>query len=121
MTSDHSYSVQYLPLKRRNSTFSSVNRYPDGGRGPVGLGAELGQGVRPLAGAGRGQDPLGHARVGAADPGGDGAHVVAGQGGGTEVAAQVVGGFSGLEGAVLDAFLGHRERERVGAADRGGG
>src|SRR5690348_8400415 len=121
MSSDHSYSVQYLPLKRRNSTFSSVNRYPDRGRGLMGLGAELGQGVGPLAGTGGIEDPFGFARVGAGDPGGDGAHVVAGQGRGVEVAAQVVAGFGGPEGAVLDAFLGHRERERVGAADRGGG
>ena len=56
----------------------------------------------------------------AGDPGGDGAQVVAGQGGGVEVAAQVVRGFGGPEGAVLHALLGDRERERVGPADRGG-
>ena len=71
-------------------------------------------------GAGGGQDPFGDVGVGAGDPGGDGAQVVAGQGGGVEVAAQVVAGFGGPEGAVLDALLGDGERERVRAADRGG-
>ena len=71
-------------------------------------------------GAGGGQDPFGDVGVGAGDPGGDGAQVVAGQGGGVEVAAQVVARFGGPEGAVLDALLGDGERERVGAADRGG-
>ena len=55
-----------------------------------------------------------------ATPGGDGAQVVAGQGGGVEVAAQVVTGFGGPERAVFDALLGDGERERVGAADGGG-
>src|SRR5207302_11476342 len=59
-------------------------------------------------------------RGGAGGPGGGGAQVVAGQGGGVEVAAQVVRGFGGPEGAVLDALLGDGERERVGAADGGG-
>ena len=86
----------------------------------MGFGAEFGQGVGPLAGAGGEQDPLGDVRVGAGHPGGDRAQVVAGQGGGVEVAAQVVAGFGGPERAVLDALLGHGERERVGAADRGG-
>ena len=94
--------------------------HPDGGGGLVGLGAELGQGEGPLVGAGGGQDLLGDVGVGAGDPGGDGAQVLAGQGGGAEVAAQVVAGLGGPEGAVLDAFLGDGERERVGAADRGG-
>ena len=76
--------------------------------------------MRPLVGAGGGQDPLGDVGVGAGDPGGDGAQVVAGQGGGVEVAAQVVAGFGGPEGAVFDALLGDGERERVGAADGGG-
>ena len=86
----------------------------------MGFGAEFGQGEGPLAGAGGEQDPLGDVRVGAGDPGRDGAQVIAGQGGGAEVAAQVIGGFGGPEGAVLDALLGDGERERVGAADRGG-
>ena len=85
------------------------------------LGAELRQDVRPLLGAGGGEDPFGDVGVGAGDPGGDRAQVVAGQGGGVEVAAQVVTGLSGPEAAVLDALLGDGERERVGAADRGGG
>ncbi len=54
--------------------------------------------MRPLAGAGGGQDPFGDIGVGAGDPGGYGAQVVAGQGGGVEVAAQVVAGFGGPEG-----------------------
>src|SRR2546421_3837435 len=87
----------------------------------MGLAAEFGQGQRPLVGAGGGQDPLGDVGVGAGYPGGDGAQVVAGQGGGAEVAAQVVAGFGGPEGTVLHAFLGYGERERVGAADGGGG
>ena len=86
----------------------------------MGLGAELGQGEGPLAGAGGSQDLLRDVRVGAGDPGGDGAQVLAGQGGGAEVAAQVIRGFGGPEGAVLDAFLGDGERECVRAADRGG-
>ena len=76
--------------------------------------------MRPLVGAGGGQDPFGDVGVGAGDPGGDGAQVVAGQGGGVEVAAQVVTRFGGPEAAVFDALLGDGERERVGAADRGG-
>ena len=84
------------------------------------LAAEFGQGVRPLAGASGGQDLFGDVRVGAGDPGRDRPQVIAGQGGGTEVAAQVVRGLGGPEGAVLDALLGDRERERVSAADRGG-
>ena len=98
----------------------SGHDHPDGGRGLVGFGAEFGQGVGPLAGAGGEQDPLGDVRVGAGHPGRDRAQVVAGQGGGTEVAAQVVAGLGGPERAVLHALLGHGERERVGAADRGG-
>ena len=94
--------------------------HPDGGGGLVGFGAEFGQGVGPLAGAGREQDPLRDLRFGAGHPGRDGAQVVAGQGGGTEVAAQVVRGLGRPERAVLDALLGHGERERVRAADRGG-
>jgi hypothetical protein len=86
----------------------------------VRFGAQFGQRVRPLVRAGGDQDPLGDVRVGAGYPGGDGAQVVAGQGRGVEVAAQVVRRFGGPERAVLDAFLGHGERERVGAADRGG-
>ena len=62
----------------------------------------------------------GTSRVGAGDPLGHGAQVVAGQGGGVEVGAQVVTGLGGPEGAVLDALLRHGERERVGAADGGG-
>ncbi len=86
----------------------------------MGFGAEFGQGVGPLAGAGREQDPLGHVRFGAGHPRRNRAQVVAGQGGGTEVAAQVVAGFGGPERGVLDAFLGYGECERVGAADGGG-
>ena len=86
----------------------------------MGFGAEFGQGVGPLAGAGGEQDPLGDIRFGAGHPGGDRPQVVAGQGGRVEVAAQVVTRFGGPERAVLDAFLGHGERERVGAADGGG-
>ena len=86
----------------------------------MGFGAELGQRERPLAGADGVQDAFGDVRFGAGDPGGDGAQVVAGDGGGVEVAAQVVAGFGGPEGAVFDAFLSDGERERVGAADRGG-
>ena len=87
----------------------------------MGFGAEFGQGVGPLAGAGGEQDPLGHVRVGAcAHPRGDRAQVVVGQSSGAEVAAQVIRGFGGPERAVLDALLGHGERERVGTADRGG-
>ena len=74
---------------------------------------------RPLAGAGGEQDLLGDVGVGAGDPGGDGAQVVPGQGGGVEVAAQVVAGFGGPERGVLDALGRDGERERVGAADRG--
>ena len=51
---------------------------------------------------------------------GDRLQVVAGQGGGAEVAAQVVAGLGGPEGAVFDAFLGDGERERIRPADRGG-
>src|SRR4029077_177917 len=40
--------------------------------------------------------------------------------GGVEVAAQVVRGLGGPEGAVFDAVLGDGERERIRAADRGG-
>jgi hypothetical protein len=72
-------------------------------------------------GAGGGQDPLGDVRVGARDPGGDGVQVVLGQGGGMEVAAQVVTRFSGPEAAVFDTFLGDGERERIRTADGGGG
>ena len=64
------------------------------------------------------QDPLGDVRVGAGHPGGDRPHVVAGQGGGVEVAAQVVAGLRRPERAVLDALAGHRERERVRPPDR---
>jgi hypothetical protein len=71
--------------------------HADGGGGLVRLGAELGQGERPLVRSGGDQDPLGDVRVGAGDPGGDGAQVVLGQGGGVEVAAQVVGGFCSRE------------------------
>jgi len=84
----------------------------------MGLGPEFGQGERPLARAYRGQDPLRHVRVRAGHPGRDRPHVVSGEGGGVEVAAQVVTGFGGQEAAVLHAFLRHRERERVSAADR---
>ncbi len=56
-------------------------------------------------GAGGEQDPFGYVGVGAGHPGRDGAQVVAGQGGGVEVAAQVVGGLGGPERAVLDALL----------------
>jgi hypothetical protein len=84
----------------------------------VGLGAELGENVRPLVGAGGGQDPFGDGGVGAGDPCGDGAQVVVGQGGGVEVAAQVVIRLGGPEGAILDALLGDGEGERVGPADR---
>ena len=86
----------------------------------MGLGAQFGQRAGPLVGAGGGQDPLRDVGVGAGHPGGDGAQVVAGQRGGVEVAAQVVAGLGGPERAVLDALLRHGERERVGAADRGG-
>jgi len=86
----------------------------------VRLTPELRESEGPLAGPGRGEDPLGDVRVGAGDPGGDGAQVVLGQSRGVEVAAQVVTRFGGPEGAILDAFLGDGERERVGAADRGG-
>ena len=86
----------------------------------MGLGAELGQGKRPLAGADGVQDALGDVRFGAGDPGCDGAQVVAGDGGGVEVAAQVVAGFGGPEGAVFDAFVRDSERERIRAADGGG-
>ena len=86
----------------------------------MGLGAQLGQGQRPLAGAGGGQDLLGDVGVGAGHPGGYRAQVVPGERGGVEVAAQVVAGLGGPEGAVLDALLRHRERERVRAADRRG-
>ena len=65
------------------------------------------------------QDPLRDVRVGARYPGGDRPHVIAGQGGGVEVAAQVVAGLGGPERAVFHALLGDRERERVRAADRG--
>src|SRR5690348_10876490 len=119
MSSDHSYSVQYLPLKRRNSTFSSVNRYPDSGRGLMSFGAQLGQRAGPLASTGGDQDPLGHFRVGAGDPRGYGTQVVASHGGGMEVAAQVVRGFGGPECSVLYALLRHGERKCVGAADGG--
>jgi hypothetical protein len=94
--------------------------HPDGRGGLVGLGAELGQDQGPLVCSGGGQDPFGDVGVGAGDPCGDGAEVVVGEGGGVEVAAEVVGGFGGPEGGVFDAFLGDGERERVGAADRGG-
>src|SRR5205807_10115313 len=67
-----------------------------------------------------GQDPFGDVGVGAGNPGGDGAQVVVGQGGGVEVAAQVITGFGRPERAILDALLRHGERERVGAADCGG-
>src|ERR1039457_1266279 len=86
----------------------------------MGLGVQFGQGQGPLVRAGGGQDLFRGVGVGAGDPGGDGSQVVAGQGGGVEVAAQVIRGFGGPEGAVFDAFLGHGEREGVGAADRGG-
>src|SRR4029077_14197188 len=66
-------------------------------------------------------DPFGDVGVGAGDPGGDGAQVVVGQGSGVGVAAHEVAGFGGPEAAVLDALLRHGERERVGAADGGGG
>ena len=46
------------------------------------------------------------------------AQVQAGERGGVEVAAQVVGGFGGPEGGVFDALLADRVGERVGAADR---
>ena len=94
--------------------------HADGGGGLVRLAVEFGQGESPLVGAGGGQDLLGDLRVGAGHPRGDGAQVLAGQGGGVEVAAQVVTGLGGPEGAVLDAFLGDGERERIRAADRGG-
>ena len=94
--------------------------HADGGRGLVGLAAELGQAGGPLAGTGGEQDPLRDVRVGAGHPGGHRAQVVSGQGGGVEVGAQVVAGLGGPEGGVLDALLGHGERERVGAADGGG-
>src|SRR5262249_44147522 len=42
------------------------------------------------------------------------------QGGGVEVAAQVVTRLGGPETAVFHTLLGHGERERVGAADGGG-
>ena len=98
----------------------SGHDHPDRGGGLVGFGAEFGQGVGPLAGTGGEQDPLGDVRFGAGHPRCDRAQVVAGQGGGTEVAAQVITGLGGPERAVLDALLRHGERERVGAADRGG-
>src|SRR5690242_16932559 len=97
-----------------------LNRYPDGGRGLVRLAPQLRQGECPLVHPGGGQDPLGHVRVGAAHPGGDRAQVVLGQGGGAEVAAQIVAGFGGPEAAVFYTLLGDGERERVGPADRGG-
>src|SRR5256884_258227 len=71
--------------------------------------------------AGGGQDPLGDMRVGARYPGGHRAQVITGQGGGVEVAAQVVRGLGGPEGAVLDAVLGDGERERVSPPDGGRG
>jgi len=94
-----------------------AHNHPDGGGGFVRLGLELGQGERPLVRAGRGQDPFRDVRVGAGHPGGDRPQVILGQGGGVEVAAQVVTGLGGPEGAVLHALLRDRERERIGAAD----
>ena len=86
----------------------------------MGLGVQFGQGQGPLVRAGGGQDLFRGVGVGAGDPGGDGSQVVAGQGGGVEVAAQVIRGFGGPEGAVFDAFLRDGEGEGVGAADGGG-
>ena len=76
--------------------------------------------MRPLRGAGGGQDPLGDVEVGAGDPGRDGAQVIAGQGGGVEVAAQVVTRLGGPEAAVFDALLGDGEGERIRPANGGG-
>ncbi|HYB16562.1 MAG TPA: hypothetical protein VEF71_13985 [Streptosporangiaceae bacterium] len=53
-----------------------------------------------------GEDPFGDVGVGTGDPGGYGAQVVADEGGGVEVAAQVIRGLGGPEGAVLHAFRG---------------
>ena len=99
----------------------SRHDHSDGGCRLLCLAAELGQGDGPLVGAGGGQDAFGDVGVGAGDPGGDGAQVVVGQGGGVEVAAQVVTGLGRPEAAVFHALLRDGERERVGAADGGGG
>jgi hypothetical protein len=96
------------------------HHHPHRRGGLLGLGAELRQGQGPLPCPVLGQDLLGDVGIGTGDPRGDGAHVVAGQGGGVEVPTQVVTGLGRPEAAVLDAFSGDRERERVGPADRGG-
>ena len=97
------------------------HHHSHGGGGLRGLAAQLGQGERPLVRAGGGQDPLGDVGVGAGHPGGHRAQVVLGQGRGVEVAAQVVAGLGRPERAVFDALLRDGERERIRAADRGGG
>ena len=92
----------------------------DRGGGLLRLGAELGQSDRPLVGSRSGQNLLRQIRVGAGYPGGDRSQVIAGQGGGVEIAAQVVTRFRGPERTVFDALLGDGESERIRAADGSG-
>ena len=104
----------------RHERQGARHHHSDRGGGLLGLGPQLGQGQRPLAGTGRHQDPLRDVGVGTRDPGGHRAQVIPGQGGSVEVAAQVIAGLGRPERAVLDALLRHRERERIRAADGGG-
>src|SRR6266700_3311674 len=99
----------------------AAHGHPDRLRGLVRLAAQFRELRGPLlAGSGIAvEDFLGVGAARAGDPAGDVPQVELGEGAGVEVGAQVIGGLTGPEGGVLDAFLADRGGERVGPADRG--